>query len=78
MNVELSLDTQNNSAQEAEAQSRPEEIQAISGSQIACAFTSLEQANTQHNHQSSFQVAAVSMAAVFAVASIYLVFVLVL
>ncbi len=78
MHVEISLDAQNNTSQVGDKSSRPEDTQTISGSQVACAFASIESAKTQQDKQGRVQVIAVSMSAVFAVVSVYLVFALVL
>ena len=78
MQVELSVDAQNNSAEQHQEQSRPEDTQRISGSQVACAFACIEQDKSQQSSQSRFQVAAISMSAVFAIVAVYLVFVLAL
>ncbi len=76
MHVELSLDAQNNPAQQDEEQSRSEDTQTIAGSQVACAFARIKQEQVDQSQQSRFQVLAVAMLAVFAVVAIYLVFVL--
>ncbi len=78
MHVEISLDAQNNTSQISEKSSRPEDTQTISGSQVACAFASIESAKSQQTKQGRIQVMAVSMSAVFAVVAVYLVFALVL
>ncbi len=78
MHVELSVDAQDNLAEQNEEQSRPEDTQRISGSQVACAFASIQKENAQQPDQSRFQVLAVSMSAVFTVVAVYLVFVLAL
>lgn len=77
MHVELSLNGQNNNAQESESP-RPEDTQGISGSQVACAFARIEQENNQPSNTNYFQVLAVSMSAVCAVVAVYLVFALAL
>jgi len=78
MHVELSSDAQNNVVEQNEKQSGPEDTQRIAGSQVACAFASIEQNKSQQNVQSRFQVIALSMAAVFTVVAVYLTFVLAL
>jgi hypothetical protein len=79
MHVELSVGTQDNVTEQNEEQSRPEDTQRISGSQVACcAFTSIKKENALQSDQSRFQVLAVSMSAVFTVVAVYLVFVLAL
>lgn len=78
MHVELSSDEQNNHPQESEKQSRPEDAQGITGSQVACAFARIEQEKNPQSNTSRFQVLAVSMSAVSAVVAVYLVFVLAL
>lgn len=78
MHVDLSLDAHNTSSKENDKKTRPEDTQTISGSQVACAFASMESAKTHQNKQGRIQVMAVSMSAVFAVVSVYLVFALVL
>lgn len=78
MHVELSVDAQDNSAEQNKEQSRPEDTQRITGSQVACAFASIKKEKAKQSNQSSFQVLAVSMSAVFTLVGVYLVFVLAL
>ncbi|MDW3096294.1 MAG: hypothetical protein R8G33_11520 [Gammaproteobacteria bacterium] len=78
MHIELSADDQNNSSNKEQLLSRPEDTQTISGSQVACAFAHIDQGKVIQNKQSGFQVLMVSMAAVFGMVSIYLIFTLVL
>jgi hypothetical protein len=78
MHVELSLDAQDKSVEQNEERSHSEDTQRISGSQVVCAFASIEQDKAQQSNQSRFQVLALSMAAVFTVVAVYLVFVLAL
>lgn len=77
MHVEISEDTQNSSAVKNQKKSHPETdgAQRVSGSQVACAFTSKEREQVQLRNQGRFQVIALSMSAVSTVVAVYLVFV---
>ncbi len=78
MHIELSVEDQDNSTDEEQLPARPDDTQTISGSQVACAFAHINQEKVIQNKQNGLQVLMVSMSAVFAIVSIYLIFTLVL
>ena len=76
MNVELSLDIKNNSVEQDEEHSHPEDTQRMSGSQVASAFASIQQQKDKQSDSSRFTVLTLSMSVVFAIVALYLIFVL--